>query len=272
MSELEKAEDRLGKYSVPFAKDSIETARANVMARTIHSESEDDHSLGFNYNRFYAAAAALAIILSLPFGIYFIGDTTVTARESSVNHTLPDGSETILAQGSSISYNSILWNFIRSTELSGEAFFSVQSGDQFTVETSFGVVKVLGTKFSVWENDDALVVQCQEGKVDVEGEILLGDDYIILSADNSQKGKWLNKQPFISKSKSDLSFENTPIQIVIESLEDKFGQDISFASQGVYRFSGNLNEDDLEISLKILTKPFGLKISSDKGGVVIFEP
>ena len=272
MSELEKAEDRLRKYSAPFADDSVETARSKVMARTIHAEAKFDHSRGFEYSRLYAAAAALIIILSLPFGIYFLGNTNIEAREISVTHTFPDGSETLIAEGSSISYNSILWNFTRSTEMIGEAFFSVQSGDQFTVETSFGDVNVLGTKFSVWENDDALVVQCQEGKVDVAGEILLADDYIILSADNSQQGKWLNKQPFISKNKSDLSFENTPIHIVIESLEDKFGIDINFTSEGVYRFSGSLDPTDLDVSLDILTKPFGLKISSDKGVVVILEP
>lgn len=272
MSDLEKAEDRLKKYIAPFANESVENARENVMARTIHAQASVNDSRGFEYSRLYAAAAGLVILLSLPFGIYFLGHTSVTARENSVTHTLPDGSEATLAKGSSLSYNSLLWSFVRSTELTGEAFFSVESGDQFKVETSYGDVKVLGTRFSVWENDDALVVQCQEGKVDVAGIILQAEDYIILSSDNSLQGKWLNKQPFISKNQNDLSFENTPVQIVIESLEDKFGIDIDFASEGVYRFSGSLNPTDLDVSLNILTKPFGLKISSTKGGVVILEP
>ncbi|MFT5595312.1 MAG: ferric-dicitrate binding protein FerR (iron transport regulator), partial [Flammeovirgaceae bacterium] len=135
-----------------------------------------------------------------------------------------------------------------------------------------GDVTVLGTQFSVWENEDALVVQCQEGTVDVDGEILTADNYIIISSEGTQQGEWINNEPFISKNDNDLSFDNTPIQIVIESLEEQFGMDIQFTTSGVYRFSGSLDSNDLESSLEILTKPLGLEISSDKGGVVILEP
>ncbi|MCZ4410377.1 FecR domain-containing protein [Cryomorphaceae bacterium 1068] len=272
MNDLEKAEDRLKAYKAPFSDESVLSARAKVMARTIHFEEEVEHSQGFNFGRFYAAAAGLALILSIPFAIHFIGTTTLTATEISSEFTLPDGSKMMLAEGSSISYNSLLWNLSRRTDLEGEGYFTVKSGDEFTVETEFGDVTVLGTRFSVWENEDALVVQCQEGKVDVEGEILEADDYIIMSLKNSTQGKWTNNEPFISQTANDLSFDNAPIHIVIESLEEKFGKDIQFKTNAVYRFSGSLNESDLDSSLKILTKPFGLEISSNEGGVVILEP
>jgi len=272
MNELEKAEDRLKHFKAPFSEDSFDAARAKVMARTINAEEVSEAHMGFNFNRFYAAAATLALIISLPFLIYFFGSTTLTAEENSGKHFLPDGSEVMLAEGSSISYNSILWNFARTTNLDGEAFFNVESGAQFTVETAFGDVTVLGTQFSVWVNEDALVVQCQEGKVDVEGEILKADDYILLSTEQTSTGKWTKDGPFISITENHLTFENTPIQIVIEALEKEFGTDIQFSSSSVYRFSGSLRADDFESSLEILTKPFGLEISSDKGGVVILEP
>jgi transmembrane sensor len=272
MNDLKKAEDRLRNYSAPFSNESVADAKAKVMARTIQADESIDQTQGFRYSRLYAAAAALALILSLPFTIHFIGNTTLTAQENSVKHLLPDGSEVTLAEGSSISYNSILWGFTRTTDLKGEGFFSVKSGDQFTVETAHGDVTVLGTQFSVWENEDALVVQCQEGTVDVDGEILTADNYIIISSEGTQQGEWINNEPFISKNDNDLSFDNTPIQIVIESLEEQFGMDIQFTTSGVYRFSGSLDSNDLESSLEILTKPLGLEISSDKGGVVILEP
>jgi ferric-dicitrate binding protein FerR (iron transport regulator) len=272
MNDLEKAEDRLRKYDAPFSNDSVASARARVMARTIQGDELVDQTQGFRYSRLYAAAAALALILSLPFAIHFIGNTTLTAQENSVKHMLPDGSEVMLAEGSSISYNSVLWGFTRTTDLKGEGFFRVKSGDQFTVETAYGDVTVLGTQFSVWENEDALVVQCKEGKVDVEGEILTADDYIIMSSEGTQLGEWINNEPFLSKNENDLSFDSTPIHIVIESLEEQFGKDIQFTTNGVYRFSGSLDANDLKSSLEILTKPFGLEISSDKGGVVILEP
>jgi ferric-dicitrate binding protein FerR (iron transport regulator) len=272
MNEFEKAEDRLKHFNAPFSDDSLDAARAKVMARTIYAEEVSEAHTGFRFNRFYAAAATLALIISLPFLVHFIGNTTLTAEENSGKHLLPDGSEVMLAEGSSISFNSILWYFARTTSVDGEVFFSVESGDQFTVETTFGNVTVLGTQFSVWENEDALVVHCQEGKVDVEGKILEANDYIVLSPEQTSMGKWTKNSPFISTTANQLTFENTPIQIVIESLEKEFSKDIQFSSNSVYRFSGSLMADDFESSLEILTKPFGLEISSDKGRVVILEP
>lgn len=269
---MEKAEDRLKHFNAPFSEDGFDVARAKVMARTINAEEVSLAHTGFSFNRFYAAAATLALIISLPFAIHFIGNTTLTAEENSRKHFLPDGSEVMLARGSSISYNSILWHFSRTTDLDGEVFFSVESGDRFTVETAFGDVTVLGTQFSVWENEDALVVQCQEGKVDVEGQILEADDYIVLTPERTSMGKWTKSGPFISTTETKLTFENTPIQIVIEVLEKEFDKDIRYLSGSVYRFSGSLEADDFESSLEILTKPFGLEISSDKGRVVILEP
>lgn len=272
MNDFEKAEERLSHFKTPFSDDNFANARAKVMARTIEASEVSKAHPRFSLNRFYAAAATLAILISLPFAIHFIGHTSLTAEENSGKHLLPDGSEVMLAACSSISYNSILWSFSRTTDLDGQVFFSVESGDQFTVETAYGDVTVLGTRFSVWENEDALVVQCQEGRVDVEGQILTANDYIIKTIEGSQIGQWENRDPFISNNQSKLTFDNTPIQIVIESLEEKFGQDIRFTSKRVYRFSGSLNTNDFESSLEILTKPFGLKISSDKSGVVILEP
>ncbi|MGB6038191.1 MAG: FecR family protein, partial [Cryomorphaceae bacterium] len=213
MNELEKAKDRLKHFKAPFSDDSFNTARAKVMARTINAEGVSKAHSGFSFNRIYAAAATLALIISLPFLIHFIGSTTLTAEENSGKHFLPDGSEVMLAKGSSISYNSILWNFARTTSLDGEVFFSVESGDHFTVETAFGDVTVLGTQFSVWENEDALVVQCQEGKVDVEGKILEANDYIVLTPEQTSRGKWTKRGPFISITETHLTFENAPIQI-----------------------------------------------------------
>ena len=145
MNDLKKAEDRLRNYSAPFSNESVADAMAKVMARTIQADESVDQTQGFRYSRLYAAA--LALILSLPFTIHFIGNTTLTAQENSVKHLLPDGSEVTLAEGSSISYNSILWGFTRTTDLKGEGFFSVKTGDQFTVETAHGDVTVLGTQF-----------------------------------------------------------------------------------------------------------------------------
>jgi len=271
MNELEKAEKRLRQYRPPYSDLALAKAKNSVMGRTIHENTTNNFSEGRSYARYYAAAS-LIFLLAIPFVIHVIGKTNLTAVEDSTDFTLPDGSEVLLAHGSTLTYNSVLWSFDRTTVLEGEGFFKVKSGHSFTVETDRGNVTVLGTQFSVWENSDALVVQCQEGSVRVADQVLSENDYLVVSPESTTSGKWENRERLISKEEGQLNFDNVPIQIVIESLEEKFDKDIRFVARGTFRFSGSLDNSDFNTSLQILTKPFGLKIATDNDGVVILEP
>jgi ferric-dicitrate binding protein FerR (iron transport regulator) len=271
MNEFEKAEERLSQYKVPFSENAFAVAKQSVMDRTIRRKAQIGVERKNSYTRYYAAAT-LVLILAIPFVIHFLGKTELKAEEYSAEYVLPDGSSVLLAQGSRLNYNSFLWNFDRTTLLEGECFFEVETGATFTVQTKQGDVKVLGTKFSVWEKKNALVVQCQEGKVQVADQILSADDYVIMSAEKTIFGDWPNSNRLISKAGEKLVFDNVPIQIVIESLEEKFSKDIRFDAEGTFRFSGSLDSTDFETSLKILTKPFRLKVTTEKDGVVILEP
>ncbi|MEL6534075.1 MAG: FecR domain-containing protein [Bacteroidota bacterium] len=54
--------------------------------------------------------------------------------------------------------------------MEGEAFFEVEKGSSFVVETEAGKVTVLGTSFNVRQRADALEVVCYTGKVGVSVE------------------------------------------------------------------------------------------------------
>ena len=62
----------------------------------------------------------------------------------NVEHDFIDNSRVILNDGSSIKYDERKWGSERMVELKGEAFFEVEAGQLFQVETINGVVQVFG--------------------------------------------------------------------------------------------------------------------------------
>ena len=78
------------------------------------------------------------------------------------------------------------WNNKRSLSLTGTAYFEVEKGQSFTVNTNEGNVVVLGTKFTVNTSSNFIEVQCFEGIVSVTSgkhseKLLAGDTFRILN-------------------------------------------------------------------------------------------
>ena len=92
----------------------------------------------------YAAAASVLL-----FALWFLwpASTTVTvtaAAGEQLMGMLPDQSMYTLNAGSELIYDSENWKSERKINLSGEAFFEVEKGEKFQVNTANGQVKVLG--------------------------------------------------------------------------------------------------------------------------------
>lgn len=81
---------------------------------------------------------------------------------------LPDNSITELNAVSSISFDENSWDEDRNVKLEGEAFFKVEKGSKFTVESEQGKVSVLGTQFNIYDRKGFYQVECIEGSVKVE--------------------------------------------------------------------------------------------------------
>ena len=117
---------------------------------------------------------------------------------------LPDGSTAYLNNYSSIKYKK---NFDeRIVKQNGEVFFEVKKGSTpFIVKTDAGEIQVLGTKFNVKSSNKELVVEVQEGVVELKinkliKEIKKGQKAFFKRNQNSIKignaefkhEKWLN--------------------------------------------------------------------------------
>lgn len=222
---------------------------------------------------------AASVILLIGVFIYFsfFSETTYSSGYGEqVTFNLPDGSKVILNSKSTISYNKHNWSKNRLLTLDGEAFFDVEKGNTFKVETLLGDVSVLGTEFNVNATNDYFKVACYEGKVKVidhnnsSSHILtptLGYQHIknqnaILLNFQDVNPQWLHQQS---------NFESTPIKYVFNTLEKHYNLKFSYTNfDDSVLFTGSFPNNNQHIALESVLKSVNLNYTI-KGNRVILE-
>ncbi|AUC21579.1 anti-sigma factor, partial [Polaribacter sejongensis] len=163
--------EKIAHYSsqIEAPKVDVEKALADFKLKT-ENTSKKGKVIPFNYKKLYKYAAAVVVLLTTSY--FFISNNTdnaiyKTAFAETKNFNLPDNSEVVLNANSEISYAKDSWQENRNLTLDGEAFFKVQKGEKFTVNTEVGRVTVLGTQFNVKERENYFEVKTFEGLVSV---------------------------------------------------------------------------------------------------------
>jgi len=213
----------------------------------------------------YAAAASVLL-----FAMWFMwpANTTVTvtaAAGEQLMGMLPDQSMFTLNAGSELSYDSEIWKTERSLQLKGEAFFEVEKGEKFEVNTSNGQVRVLGTSFNVRSRAEVLEVKCMTGKVGVSSiagkdfGVLMPQDALAISRENLIE-KWkISKTANKNWTEGIVSLRNTKLAEVLSELERQF--DVKINTQNIdlqQVVSCNFQNKNLEAALKTSLKPLGI--------------
>ena len=179
------------------------------------------------YNIALVAAACITILLVLRF--LTPGSVQIDVpRGTHMAHQLPDNSQVELNAESSLSYSKKGWGEERLVKLDGEAFFQVEKGNRFVVETSLGAVEVLGTSFNVYQRGENFRVKCMTGAVQVTSE--QGGINQIL-----KPGEFVNWNPSSGKNNDDFDtndeetwwngtyqFDEVPLWEVFEELERQY--------------------------------------------------
>lgn len=264
----EKLDYCLQKSRIPYNL-SKEEARIKIMDRINSSTSGSEKAGASMFVR--VAAGMLVLILGSVVAYYFIGMSVIENKSSqSAEYTLPDGSLVKLNKRAVAYYNSSVWFMNRKIRLvSGEAFFEVNPGKKFTVETDMGDITVLGTSFTVNVNDDNLRVACKTGSVKVnmpgiDSPILLspgkGLDCSVskietIDMDLNKIGVWTD---------SIYNFNDAVVTEVFETLKDE--TDFTFVvSDSIHsKYSGQINLNlPMEDILEIVCIPSGLEYSVD---------
>jgi ferric-dicitrate binding protein FerR (iron transport regulator) len=225
--------------------------------------------------RYASIAAALLFCLGL-FQLFYFSNVNTTGFRAVKILTLPDNSQVTLNSDSKLSYPN-LFQYNRTLNLEGEAFFEVQKGSTFTVKTRLGSVKVLGTKFNVNCFKDYFEVVCYRGKVRVQSK----DKFTILTptesvrfygntfenwADNSaQKPSWLS---------GETSFKNVPMKYVIDQFKRQYKVEVLYKKNiDEVKFTGAFSNNNLQTALKSICVPLHLNFATtdDERKIVISE-
>lgn len=222
----------------------------------------------------YSAIAATFLLLFGLYQLFHFSNTHVTGFGVAKNVTLPDNSIVTLNAKSKVSYPN-LFQINRTLSLEGEAYFEVEKGSTFTVETALGCVKVLGTKFNVNAYEDYFEVICYEGKVSVasKGKIVIITPSESIRfynhasenfADNTnQKPQWL-----IGES----DFRNVPFKYVIAQFKNQYNVAVAFPkSAESVKFTGTFTHKNIETALQSICIPLQLKYKKDSSGKIIIS-
>lgn len=212
----------------------------------------------------YPIAASLLLFLGW-YQVYFSSNVITTNFGVTRVLNLSDNSTVTLNSKSKVSYPN-LFQYNRTIQLEGEAFFQVQKGKQFTVETALGSIQVLGTQFNVTAFSDYFEVVCYEGKVRVQSK----NQSVILTKGESVRlygqkfENWADTFPvkpdWIS---GESTFKNVPVKYVIEKFENQYDVKIKFPKNlENSKFTGSFTNSNIETALKTICIPLNLKFSN----------
>jgi ferric-dicitrate binding protein FerR (iron transport regulator) len=219
----------------------------------------------------YAAVAASVLVFFGLFQLFYFSNANETTFGATQILTLPDNSRVTLNAKSKLSYPN-LFQYNRTLDLEGEAFFEVQKGSTFTVKTALGCVKVLGTKFNVNAHDDYFEVMCYEGKVKVEsmGKIaILTPTECIRFYDHTSENWAESTQPKPSWITGESAFRNVPMQYVFNQFRNQFNVTIDYPeSVKNVRFTGAFTHKNKITALKSICIPLHLNYADDGSGKI----
>lgn len=155
----------------------------------------------------------------------------------------------------------------RNIDLYGEAYFDVEKGNPFSVQTENGTISVLGTTFNVRSRDKQLIVDCYSGSVQVK--VKGSEQQAVLEAGEScglingilrlTRHKTQKSNP--EWQESFINFEGQSLEDVLLELTNYHELFITYEPEMLKfkRFTGKVQTDDLEKSIQSITWPLSLE-------------
>jgi len=238
-------------------------------------------------NRIWWAAAAVIILLGV--GIITQPSTLISpdmviarAGDDQKEVALPDGSMVTLNKEAELVYPEKFRRRSREIQLSGEAFFKVESdpGSPFLVDVrQEAVVEVLGTSFNIRSGEEtgSISVYVVEGRVafsqtghESAPVILEKDEQATMSGGMIAKEQVRSKN-YLSWKTGILYFEQAKIGEVVTELENYYGLDIILEHNvpGNLLFTSIIDNQVLESVLEEMALVLGLNYAFDNEKVVI---
>ena len=264
IQELLKIDQSLTKHkALGFQK---QLAWEAIASQSVSQEAKTRRLTTFNWA--VRIAAAITIVLVAGYLIvyrlgFFSGHEINTLAGQKEQFYLPDSSAVYLNAVSSLTYENDFEDE-RVLDLEGEAYFEVTHGKSFMVNTSNGIVEVLGTRFNVIDRAAFFEVVCLEGKVRV---FTAKGNSTILTPGKSVR---LTDSGFEEDNKPDLTtlpawvmgrseFKSLPLYLVINEYERQFDLSIAIENIDVTQlYTGSFSHDNLQEAFRTLAATLGV--------------
>lgn len=187
---------------------------------------------------------------------------------------LPDGSKVWLNAGSHLNYPSV-FEGERRVRLSGEAFFEVKKGKvPFIVSTGKIDVKVLGTKFNVFNYPkEPLSISLLQGSVcayspnDMKENIVLKPNQMLIEKKGHYQVNEITDDPILWKDGL-YAFNNKKMTDIIKKLELYYDVEIVVKDRKLldYEYTGKFRQrDGVKEVLRLIQKIYPFKIKEFEG-------
>ena len=272
-----KTLEKIAHYSaqIETPKVDVKEALAALKIKTQNS-SKKGKVVHFNFKQLYKYAAAIVVLFATSYFLLFNKTSSFkTEFAQTKTFNLPDNSEVVLNANSKIIYSKKDWEKRRNLTLEGEAYFKVQKGKKFTVNTAIGEVTVLGTQFNIKERANYFEVKTFEGLVSVTykgKEIKLPRGTIfkvvngVIDATNTfdvNEKSWLQKES---------NFKSIALRFVLAEIENQFDYTIETKDVDLdILYSGGFTHTDINIALQSITIPLQLSYKIDGKKITIFN-
>lgn len=269
-------------------KASLNSERAwKDFAPALSRRPAADSSATLRMNNFYKWTAVAAIVFAIVYCAslgFFSGMTTVTtARNEHRKITLPDGSEVMMNENSSLSYSENNFSNNRTVKLlMGEAFFEVKHKEKypFLIQTPEIDVRDIGTSFNVKIRPEEITVIVHTGLVSIENAEL--NKKLRLSAND--KGIFNRKtKEMTSGTNTDLNYKSwydrkiqftkTLLPEVVQDLREVFGSEIilrdpELKNKRLTAFFENQSEEQI---MKVISVTLKLHIEKKDSTFVLYK-
>ncbi|PLX24396.1 MAG: iron dicitrate transport regulator FecR [Salinivirgaceae bacterium] len=263
-SNTDQHTDFFKKVTIPYEK-SKEEVWAEMMEK--RKAMPQKKSKVRSLTIYYAVAAGIAILIGATAFMRFYTTTVYAPAGQHITKLLPDDSKIHLNANTKATYHPYWWNFERTIELTGEAFFEVTKGKSFSVVSTLGTTRVLGTSFNIFARGNKYRVHCLTGKVEVksaigEKEIIEPNQAVIINKEGkATKMENTRVDHVISWTKNTFVFTAAPLKAVFDEMERQFDIQIVYEQEISGTYTGNFKRGSSpEEILNVIARPFGLKV------------
>lgn len=264
--EIEKIDKYIAHFKAP--EYDLDKGKSKLLKSRPHKKAQRAMSL----STIIKIAASTIIVLGVTFFFLKPKNETRTISSSNISEFLPDSSYFMLNKESMVSFLPKNWESDRALKLSGEAYFQVNDGSKFSVETSLGIVSVLGTEFNIKSRSNYLEVVCYEGRVQLSStainKVLERGDMIQIIDGNISELTINKLKPLWVDGES--SFKSVPLRLVIQEFERQYKVQVQTGSVPIEKlFSGTFANNNIDLAIKSITIPMNLSYEIREGLVIL---